>query len=213
MISGIGGIFLVADDAPALARWYGETFEISTDDGAPPGAFAHHFPSRDEAAPETPALLVWAIFPREAGQTRAPGSFTINSRVRDMDALLAKLRARDVAIARTESHEYGKFAWLRDPEGNEIELYEDATTMNQSENTTPHPEYDDLRTALGDNAEGNAALDDLHAAMHDPKPQAQAVQTHVDRLRGIPAIEAKVAIWFESPRTQNFMEILNNAGL
>jgi len=30
-----------------------------------------------------------------------------------------------VAIDKTEDHEYGKFAWLTDPDGNKIELWEE----------------------------------------------------------------------------------------
>ena len=38
---------------------------------------------------------------------------------------LERLRARGVAIIQgPESHENGKFAWIMDPDGNKIELWE-----------------------------------------------------------------------------------------
>jgi predicted enzyme related to lactoylglutathione lyase len=51
----------------------------------------------------------------------------INFRVADLDWLLEQLRAEGVEIlGNTEVYEYGKFAWIRDPEGNKIELWEPA---------------------------------------------------------------------------------------
>ena len=49
----------------------------------------------------------------------------INYRVDDLDALLAQLRAADVPVVKgPESHENGKFAWIMDPEGNKVELWQ-----------------------------------------------------------------------------------------
>ena len=47
----------------------------------------------------------------------------LNYRVDDMDALLAALRAEGVTIIKSEDSEYGRFAWIMDPEGNKIELW------------------------------------------------------------------------------------------
>jgi hypothetical protein len=47
----------------------------------------------------------------------------INSLVDDLGELLAQLRAGGVEMLRgPESHENGKFAWILDPDGNEVEL-------------------------------------------------------------------------------------------
>ena len=49
----------------------------------------------------------------------------INHRVDDLDALLAQLQAAGIeAIDGTQSHENGKFAWVMDPDGNKVELWE-----------------------------------------------------------------------------------------
>ncbi len=54
---------------------------------------------------------------------RAP--FVLNYRVDDLDGLLVALRAEGVAIdPKREDHDYGRFAWITDPEGNKIELWE-----------------------------------------------------------------------------------------
>jgi len=49
----------------------------------------------------------------------------LNYRVADLDGLLAALRAEGVSVdPRHEESEFGKFAWITDPEGNRIELWE-----------------------------------------------------------------------------------------
>ena len=46
--------------------------------------------------------------------------------VRDLDAMLAQLRAKgaDVAEEPQEMEGVGRFGWVTDPEGNRIELWE-----------------------------------------------------------------------------------------
>jgi len=47
----------------------------------------------------------------------------INYRVKNLDRVLAKLRREHVKIAKkVEDSEYGRFAWVSDPEGNWLEL-------------------------------------------------------------------------------------------
>jgi predicted enzyme related to lactoylglutathione lyase len=49
----------------------------------------------------------------------------INYRVDNLDEMLAQLRAAGVAVVSgPESHENGKFAWIMDPDGNKVELWE-----------------------------------------------------------------------------------------
>jgi hypothetical protein len=77
----------------------------------------------------------------------------------------------------------------------------------------PHPAYDDIRSRLGAHAEGHAALDALHAALSRPSPRAADIATRVEQLRGIPVLEAQIANWWDSPRTQNWLKIIADAGL
>jgi predicted enzyme related to lactoylglutathione lyase len=49
----------------------------------------------------------------------------INYRVDNMTELLAQLQKNGVEILKgPESHENGKFAWIVDPDGNKVELWE-----------------------------------------------------------------------------------------
>jgi hypothetical protein len=77
----------------------------------------------------------------------------------------------------------------------------------------PHPPYDELRSALGDHPAGHAAVDELHAALHEPAPAPERVTASAQRARAIPVLEARIANWWDSPRTQNWLKILSDAGL
>jgi len=48
----------------------------------------------------------------------------VNYRVSNLERMLAQLRRNGVAVEEIEDHDYGRFAWLTDPEGNRLELWE-----------------------------------------------------------------------------------------
>ncbi len=49
----------------------------------------------------------------------------INFRVKDLNALLEELKKENIWVdEKTEEYDYGKFAWIMNPEGNKIELWE-----------------------------------------------------------------------------------------
>jgi len=55
------------------------------------------------------------------------GGIFFNYRVADLDRLLIELRNVGVTVEdRIEEYDYGRFAWIMDPEGNRIELWEPA---------------------------------------------------------------------------------------
>ena len=83
----------------------------------------HKWPE-DKAEDE--GLTVWSLAAHDS-QWFSPStsSFMINYRVDDLDELLEQLRAGGVeVVSGPESHENGKFAWIMDPEGNKVELWE-----------------------------------------------------------------------------------------
>ena len=49
----------------------------------------------------------------------------INLRVENLEELIEQLKKEGVqVVGKIEKYEYGKFGWVMDPEGNEIELWE-----------------------------------------------------------------------------------------
>lgn len=120
-ITGIGGVFFKSrNDRAALAAWYQEHLGILLESF---GGAVLKWP--DDKA-EDKGLTVWHIAEKES-QWFSPSdsSFMINYRVDDLGEMIAQLRAGGVEIIQgPESHENGKFAWVMDPEGNKVELWE-----------------------------------------------------------------------------------------
>jgi predicted enzyme related to lactoylglutathione lyase len=120
-VTGIGGIFFKSNDPQRLRDWYREHLGIESEGDS--GASFHW---READDPEQKGLTVWSAFPAETSYfdpSKAP--FMINYRVADLDWLLQQLRAEGVEVdPRVEEYEYGRFAWVMDPEGNRIELWE-----------------------------------------------------------------------------------------
>jgi catechol 2,3-dioxygenase-like lactoylglutathione lyase family enzyme len=117
-ITGLGGIFFKSKDPKALADWYRDVLGLSVESWG--GAMLRY------DAPGHPPLLVWSAFP-ETTQHFAPSTreFMLNFAVDDLDAILHKLHQKGVPILkRDDSDPNGKFAWLLDPDGTKIELWE-----------------------------------------------------------------------------------------
>ena len=120
-VTGIGGVFFKSrGDSAALAAWYREHLGMALEDF---GGAILRWPD-DKAGDQ--GLTVWSLAEKDS-QWFSPSdsAFMINYRVDDLDGLLAQLRAEGVdAVAGPESHENGKFAWIMDPDGNKVELWE-----------------------------------------------------------------------------------------
>jgi predicted enzyme related to lactoylglutathione lyase len=81
---------------------------------------------READNPENTGLTVWSIF-SESTKYFGPSnsSCMFNYRVENLDALLQTLKNEGVNVdPKVEEYEFGKFAWITDPEGNRIELWE-----------------------------------------------------------------------------------------
>jgi predicted enzyme related to lactoylglutathione lyase len=120
-ITGIGGVFLKCrGDSKALSAWYQKHLGMPLETW---GGAVLRWP--DDKA-EDKGLTVWNLAASDS-QWFSPSesAFMINYRVDDLDALLAQLQADGIGVvAGPESHENGKFAWIMDPDGNKVELWE-----------------------------------------------------------------------------------------
>ena len=119
-VTGIGGVFLRSPDPKALAKWYAEHLGITLSDYG--GA---SFQWSDEV-PAGTGQTAWSTFPVDTKYFgEGPQGAMINYRVDDLEAILTKLRAANVPIdPHQESASYGHFAWITDPEGNRVELWQ-----------------------------------------------------------------------------------------
>ena len=85
--------------------------------------------------------------------------------------------------------------------------------MNDQEPTRPPLPYDELHAALESDPESRAKLDALRAHLDDPAADPHTVTGHVDALRGVRDIEARIANWWDDPNTQIWIKGLTDAGL
>jgi predicted enzyme related to lactoylglutathione lyase len=123
-VTGVGGVFLRSRDPKAMAKWYSEHLGITLSDfnGAA-------FQWADEV-PAGTGMTAWSAFPQDTsyfgeGEQAAPQQAMINYRVDDLDALLTALSAAGVWIdPKRDDASYGRFAWIKDCDGNRLELWQ-----------------------------------------------------------------------------------------
>ncbi len=113
---GIGGVFLKARDPKALSDWYVQHLGLPRGEH---GAIVFEGPSAVGATAFSHFPVDTKYFGGGAQQAM------INLRVDDLDGLLKQLAAAGVMIdPKREEYPYGRFAWIVDPEGNRVELWE-----------------------------------------------------------------------------------------
>ncbi|NKB88750.1 MAG: VOC family protein [Acidobacteria bacterium] len=120
-ITGVGGVFFKSTgDSAALAAWYQKHLGIKLEDFG--GAVFEW--QQDKA--EDQGLTVWHVAEKDSEWfSPSTSSFMINYRVDNLAEFLEQLSAGGVeAIRGPESHENGNFAWIMDPDGNKVELWE-----------------------------------------------------------------------------------------
>ncbi len=120
-MTGIGGIFFKAADAPALQAWYKRHLGIDVQSWG--GAAFDWTDSEGQPIAET---TTWCVASAQSDQfTPSNATFMVNYRVEDLHALVKLLREEGCAVLeRIDESEYGKFAWVIDPDGNKVELWQ-----------------------------------------------------------------------------------------
>src|SRR5882762_4223988 len=121
-VIGIGGMFFRARDPEALAAWYRTNLGIESQDGHA------DFSWQPKDWPNQSGRTVWSIFEANTDYFgEAKPAFMINYVVRNLERMLEQLRKGGIKIEKVEDYDYGRFAWITDPEGNRIELWEPIT--------------------------------------------------------------------------------------
>jgi predicted enzyme related to lactoylglutathione lyase len=113
-VHGVGGLFVRADDPDTLRQWYADVLGVID---SPDGVW--HQP----AGP-----TVFAAFSRASEYFPLQQQCMVNFRVANLDAMLGQLEAANVQVLGTgDQPGVGRFAWIADPEGNRVELWEPNT--------------------------------------------------------------------------------------
>ena len=120
-VTGIGGVFFKSrNDPKALAAWYEKHLGLTLE------AFGGAVLNWQEDTAEDKGLTVWSVAKQDT-QWFSPSTspFMINYRVDDMDGMVQQLKEAGIEVIQgPESHENGRFAWIMDPDGNKVELWE-----------------------------------------------------------------------------------------
>ena len=120
-VTGIGGVFFKAKDAPALHAWYKRHLGIDVQ-----GWGGTSFSWRDANDQPTGGSTVWCISSADEGAFSPSNTpFMINYRVEELHDLVKLLKDEGCEVLdNIEESEYGIFAWVIDPEGNKVELWQ-----------------------------------------------------------------------------------------
>lgn len=117
-VTGIGGIFIRSKDPKALMAWYRDMLGVPVE--AWGGALLRY-----DAPGHPPVLALNALHPSSDYIAPSQRDFMLDFAVDDLDAVLARLKAGGVPVLkRDDSDPQGRFAWVLDPDGTKIELWQ-----------------------------------------------------------------------------------------
>ena len=114
-VTGLGGIFYKVADTAATKAWYQENLGVG-------GEYGAMFPFKKDDAEGFTLLSPFAADSDYFSPSAAP--FMINLRVDDLDGMVADLAAKGIAILGRQDEDYGRFAWIVDPDGIKVELWQ-----------------------------------------------------------------------------------------
>ena len=122
-VTGVGGVFLRSADPKALGAWYAKHLGVEI------GDYGATFWWKDEV-PKGTGMTAWNPFPMDTTYFgEGNQAAMINYRVDDLDVLLVDLAAAGVWIdPKRQNESYGRFAWIKDCDGNRVELWQPVET-------------------------------------------------------------------------------------
>jgi len=121
-VIGIGGVFFRSVDPERLYAWYEKHLGLQRK--RTPGGFVL-FPWRQAGDQDKERTTVWSLFPKDTDYFGpANPAFMVNYIVDDLDGMIEHLRAAGAQVEDKQEDEFGRFAWVTDPEGNRIELWQ-----------------------------------------------------------------------------------------
>jgi predicted enzyme related to lactoylglutathione lyase len=116
-ITGVGGIFVRSKNPRALMAWYRDVLGIKLE---PWGGAALRY----DAPNHPPVVTINAFKQTTHYMDPSTREFMIDFAVDNLSAVIDRLKAKGVAILAREDTPDGNFAWIVDPDGTKIELWE-----------------------------------------------------------------------------------------
>lgn len=124
-VTGLGGVFFKTKDPDRMKKWYKDHLGLPVDD------YGCTFWWKDTHGND--CSTQWSPFKEDTKYFQpSKKQFMMNYRVENLVELLAVLKEEGVTVVgKIEEHDYGKFGWILDPEGNKIELLEPIDSVFQ----------------------------------------------------------------------------------
>lgn len=133
-VNGLGGCFIFSEDPGRYAEWLKDTFKLELETYGE-SAFGLTFTTVDPEKTSVKRQTVFSVMRAKAPIPNMPGNadpsdmygdqpFMVNLRVDDLEALVGHLETRNIDVLGREEYPYGRFAWIRDPDGRRMELWE-----------------------------------------------------------------------------------------
>jgi catechol 2,3-dioxygenase-like lactoylglutathione lyase family enzyme len=119
-VTGLGGIFFKVSNPERTRDWYKTHLGIESE------TWGAQFPWRSFDNPEEVGYSAWSPFKSESTYFEpSDKSFMINYRVENLYSLIDELKLQGIEIlGKIHEDEFGKFAWIMDPDGHKLELWE-----------------------------------------------------------------------------------------
>ena len=121
-VTGLGGIFFKAKNPAKLGKWYQQHLGLAVEEWG-----GMSFEWRDAKQPRQKGATVWSPFPADTKYFgRGRQGHMVNYRVANLKNVLAQLRKEGVWVdpKSAEKSDFGAFGWIKDGEGNRLELWE-----------------------------------------------------------------------------------------
>ncbi len=118
-VTGIGGVFFKSPNPKKLTDWYAKHLGIVVSEWGVSFAWSDEVPAGT-------GQTAWSAFPADSKHFgEGAQQFMIDYRVDDLDSLLKDLEAAGVWIdPKRDEASFGKFAWIKDCDGNRVELWQ-----------------------------------------------------------------------------------------
>lgn len=114
MIKGIGGIFWRTKNLDEVKRWYSKVLKIDVENW-----------NGTVMKPEPGTEMIFSFFTEDDSYFPTNQQVMLNFQVHDLDEMIHHLEQVGVPLEKKkEDTEYGKFIWIKDPDGRLIELWE-----------------------------------------------------------------------------------------
>lgn len=120
-VLGVGGIFFRSKDPAGLGSWYQEHLGFQVEEWGDTRGTSF---TPSEMPPAS--FTVWSAFAAGTEYFGPSGqAYMINLVVDDLDAALANVAAGGAQVLEErEDHDFGRFGWFVDPDGNRVELWQ-----------------------------------------------------------------------------------------